>query len=418
MKVISNLIGMLVLVSILTITANGQVTLPAQSKGSDEKISKEASEPTTIPLEKEKSAPPKVNMESVRSLLDKARESILQGDEDAGKKFLSQITEIVRNSYAAGDIETSISIFRMIINIKSDYPDALLGLADIYRQTNPVMAVEYYTRYIQNNTADPAAYYGRGTCYLSRNANSLAIQDLKYLVENLDSNNIGGLTNLALAYRNRALEKNDMDMFKLALDTMQRAVQAAENSKKEEDRKMLPDLKYRAGRMSFEYAKRILKTQGGGANLDESIRQLQDAVQSAAELMKENPDDPQILEQIIYCYDAISEVFNAKIETNPKDKQSYIELARLSNMRASAVMHEAQLVTINYLKKALQIDPSDAELNALIAETYQKIGLVEKAIESINQAIKLSPDNETFKKFRSALAASTQPKPKEETKKK
>ena len=211
------------------------------------------------------------------------------------------------------DITTAEAIFRQVLILKPDNAEALFGIAELYRRTNPIMAVEYYTRYIQNHPSDPAAYYGRGSCYLAREAYSLAIQDLETLINRLEPNNIGGLTNLALAYRGRAIEKNyDPDLFKKAVDTMTTAVTTAEASNKPEAKKLLPELKYRLGRLIFENQQIIARAQTGKANFSDAINYLKQSIQESFDASSHDLNNNQAVSQMILGYDALSEIFQPR----------------------------------------------------------------------------------------------------------
>jgi len=347
-----------------------------------------------------------VSQDKVKLLLDKAKDALLKGDEVETNKYLGQLVDYARHAWDQRDVTTAESIFRQILNLKQDYSDALFGLAEVYRRTNPMMAVDYYTRYIKDNPGEPAAYYGRGTCYLSRDIYTLAIQDLQYLVDRLEPNHIGGLTNLALAYRGRAAQRNnDPDLFKQAVKYMQIAVDAAESAKDEETRKLVPDLMYKHGRLTFEYQQILAKAQGSEANFDDSIQSLQRAVVVAQDVARKDPENREALNQIVLCYDALSDVYNAQSALNPKDPEPYLQLAKLSAARAQVMAQESNILSLDFLKKAVDVDPNQPNVWFLIAKSYVQLEAFNQADKAISKAIKLAPDNAEYKKLKTMLQA-------------
>ncbi len=352
----------------------------------------------------------KADMSKVKILLNKAKEAILQGDDNSANQSLSEVVAIARQAWDLGDITTSEAIFRQVLILKPDNADALFGIAELYRRTNPVMAVEYYSRYILNHPGDPAAYYGRGSCYLAREAYSLAIQDLETLINRLEPNNVGGLTNLALAYRGRAIEKNyDPDLFKKAVDTMQDAVTTAESSDSVEIKKLIPELKYRLGRLIFEYQQIIAKAQAGKANFTEAIQYLEESIQESKKEAKENLNYSKAIDQIILDYDALSEIYQAQIQFKPNDPTPYMQLAKIVNLRSDVLTRQARIIALAYIKKALEIEPSAANNWKALADLYIQLDNVKEAIKALDKAISLEPANTDFQTARKKLIASTQP---------
>jgi tetratricopeptide (TPR) repeat protein len=351
----------------------------------------------------------KISMDKVKVLMARANDALLKGDEDGADKILADVVEIARQAYDLGDAAASEAIFRQVLNLKSDNADALLGLAELYRRINPIWAVEYYTRYKAINPSDPAVYYGRGSCYLERDAYALAIEDLKYLVDRLEPNHLGGLTNLALAYRGRAVEKNyDPDLFEQAVYYMRQAVTVAQNSDKPEIQKMLPDLKYRLGRLTFEYQQILARAKGGQGNFDEATELLEQSIQESEKTLKEGAD-PVAMNQILLNYDSLSEIYNAQIQLDPKDPNPYIKLADIASKRAGIVVMQGHATAIEYIKKSLEVDPGVAENWVKLAQQYDKLGLTKNTIAALDKAIELDPGNAGYKAARAKLTATTQP---------
>jgi len=348
----------------------------------------------------------KINMNRVKILLDKAREEILRGnDADAGK-YLSELSEIARQAWNFQDVTTCETVFRQILTVKADYPDALLGLAELYRRTNPVWATEFYSKYLQMNPSDVAAYYGRGSCYLTREAYTLAIQDLKYLVDQLSPTHVGGLTNLALAYRGRAIERNrDPELFNQAVEYMKRAVQSAEMMKNDpETLQTIPELRYRLGRLIFEYDQ-ILAAAQREVDYKDAISSLMLAIQSAYQAVAHNPENIDLLNQIIYSFDALSEVYSAQIQLNPKDPLPYMQLAKVIQKKMEVQNRQSLVLMSNFYRKAVEADPKSAEGWLALAVTYDQLGMKKTAIEAVEKAISLDPDNANLKKIRDSIQA-------------
>ncbi len=354
---------------------------------------------------------PSIDQTRVKQLLDKAQQAILRGDDLGADKYLGQAVDIAYKAWDLGDATTSESIFRQILKLKSDYPKALFGLAELYRRINPSWAIEYYTRYLRVNPGDPAAYFGRGTCYLMRNAYSLAVQDLKYLVDRLQPNHIQGLTNLALALRGQAVEQNyDPDSFKQAVDYMRRAVESAkQQTDKPEIKELISSLLYRFGRMQFEYQQILAKANPEQANFNDAINSLEQSIAQAKKILKEKPDDAQIVNQIILSLDALTEVYNEMIRINPKDTQAYDKLVKLTVRKSYALAMQLKLTGLGYLRKGVQANDKDPELRFMLSRQYAQMGMIKDAIQQIEQAIKLAPNTEKYKQFKRMLIASTQP---------
>ncbi len=353
-----------------------------------------------------------INQNEVKKLLDEAQQAILRGDDIGADKYLGQAVDIAYKAWDLGDATTSETIFRQILKLKSDYPKALFGLAELYRRLNPSWAIEYYTRYIRVNPGDPAAYFGRGTCYLMQQAYSLAVQDLKYLVDRLEPNHIQGLTNLALALRGRAVEQNyDPDLFKQAIEYMRRAVESAaqQADKSEEVRKLMPVLLYRYGRLQFEYQQILAKANPNDADFSDAIKSLEQSISYSKQVFEGNKTNGEAVNQIILSLDALTEVYNAITDINPKDSQAYIELLRLTARKAYALGLQMKLLGLEYLKKGIDANKEDPQLRFLLSQQYFKLGMPKKAIEAIDEALKISPNEIVFKKYKAFLVASTQP---------
>ncbi len=353
-----------------------------------------------------------INRNEVKKLLDEAQQAILRGDDIGAEKYLGQAVDIAYKAWDLGDSATSESIFRQILKLKSDYPKALFGLAELYRRLNPSWAIEYYTRYLRVNPGDPAAYFGRGTCYLMQQAYSLSIQDLKYLVDRLEPNHIQGLTNLALALRGRAVEQNyDPDLFKQAVEYMRRAVEAAKQQANvsEEAKKLLPTLLYRFGRLQFEYQQILAKANPEQADFSGAVQTLEEAIAVAKDIFKADKNNTDAVNQIILSLDALTEIYNALIDINPKNSQAYIELLRLTARKAYALELQMKLLGLEYIKKGIEANNQDTQLWFLLAQQYAKLNMIEQAIDAIDNALKLSPNESVFKKYKAFLVASTQP---------
>jgi tetratricopeptide (TPR) repeat protein len=360
--------------------------------------------------DKNVNASAKVSMDKVKLLMAQANEAMLKGDEARADELLGDIVEIARQAWDLGDVSTSEAIFRQVLNLKSDNADALLGLAELYRRVNPIWAVEYYTRYKAINPSDPAVYYGRGSCYLARDAYALAIEDLQYLVDRLEPNHIAGLTNLSLAYRGSAVEKNyDPKLFEQAVRYMKQAVSVAENSTEPDIQKMLPELRYRLGRLSFEHQQILARAQVEQANYDEAIESLRLSIQEATDMSKKNPEDSEALNQILLGYDALSEIYNTKASQATEDSQPYIEMARITTQRSEVLVRQSQLASLSFLKKAVEVEPKVADNWITLADVYVKLGDVKNSIQAVNKAISIEPDNSAYKALKTKLVASTQP---------
>ncbi len=351
----------------------------------------------------------KISMDKVRVLLDKAKEESTRGNEQEENKYLAELNTMARQAYDLQDITTCETIFRQILNIKDNFSDALLGLADLYRRTNPIWAVEYYSRYLKDNPSDSGAYYGRGSCYLARDAYSLAIQDLQNLIR-LEPNHVPGLTNLALAYRGLAREKaNNPDVFKQAVDYMRQAVQAAESGQDPESRKIIPDLKYRLGVLCFEYGQILQKAQPSESNFEDAIKSLNDAMNSAKDMADADPENVEAINQVLSCFDTLTEVYSALAKANPKDPFPFVRLAALTRQKIEIQNRSALVLMVGYYKKAVDVDPSAADIWGTLAQTYAQLRNFKGALNAVNKAVTLVPGNQEYKKMRDQFIAATQP---------
>ncbi len=345
----------------------------------------------------------KIDMSRVKMLLDKAAEEGKRGNDVEQGKYLTELAEMARQAWDLQDVTTSETVFRQILTVKSDYPDALFGLAELYRRTNPVWATEFYTKYLQVDPGNAGAYYGRGSCYLGREAYTLAIEDLKYLVEQLAPNHVAGLTNLALAYRGRAMERNkDPELFKQAVEYMKRAVQAAEMTNDQESQSMLPELRYRLGRLVFEYDG-ILAAAQGQTDFKDAINYLMQAIQSAYQAAGREPDNSKLLDQIIYAMDALSEVYSAQAQMNPKDPEPYVQLARIVMKKMEIQVRQSQVLALDFYRKAVRVNPNVAENWFNMGWTCDQLGATKAALEAVDKAISLAPNNADYKKVRERL---------------
>jgi tetratricopeptide (TPR) repeat protein len=353
---------------------------------------------------------PGISRDKVRILLDKAREEGMKGNDDEQKKYLGQLSEIARQAWELQDAETCGAIFKQILSVKVDFLDALLGLAELYRRTNPIMAVDYYTKYMALNPNDPSAYYGRGSCYLSRNMYTLAIQDLKNLVVRLEPNHVGGLANLALAIRGQAAVKaNDPELFREALEYMVRAVQAAAESKDPDIRRMIPELKYRLSQMSFDYNRILVQAKSAQASYDETISRAKDAIQTAVEISNANPEDRQAMNQILLALDILGEVYGAQIQENPKNPAPYLEMAKLINQKLMVQERDSQLLILSYIRKAVEADPKVPQNWFLLFQGYAQLGMSKQALSAIEKALALDPMNKQYRNVQAELMKRMRP---------
>ncbi|MFA5864007.1 MAG: tetratricopeptide repeat protein [Phycisphaerae bacterium] len=354
----------------------------------------------------------KLDTEKVESLLTKAKDALLKGNDSDTNKYLGELTQIAIAAGEQQQYETYENIFLRILKVKDDYPDALIKLADYYRQTNPMWAVDYYGRYLEVNPGNADAYYGRGSCYLTRGSYTLAIADLRYLVERLKPKDIGGLTNLALACWGRAGEINDPELYKQAVGYMKSAVQAAQETKNPEMQKKLPELKFRLGKLLLDYNNKVLgKAQSSEqkANLFEAIDILEHAIQEAKKAINHDMEGRQNLRQALLCYDVLSDVYTAMISMNPKDPAPYLQLAQITREKAALQLKESQILALNFYLKAVDADTKRPENLILLAKGYNELGQSKKAILTMDQAIKLVPDSKEYRKMRTQFVASTQP---------
>lgn len=368
---------------------------------------------------------PKIDQQQIRVLLDKAREATLLGKTAEAQKSLDELVEIARQGFSIKDSEVSTSILRSILDLDPRHMGALFNLAEIYRHTSPLRAVNYYNLYLEANPNSQAALFGRGSCYLGREAYSLAIADLKRLVQELNPNHIPGLTNLGLATAGRAAEKNyDPEMMKEAVGHIQRAVELAEASPEDPTAQaMLPDLRIRLARLNFNYQK-ILEQGSGGANFGEAVKLFGDAMKLVRQHVQSDPANPETINLLSQCYDGISGVYDAETQRNPQDPRPYLALADLVLIRTKEVdMLYAHVRSIIYLSRAIQKNPEMANLHVATARAYENLArfmavelrmnpqaAVQKAIEAVSEAKRLDPQRaDQYDQMVEKLVAATQP---------
>ncbi len=342
----------------------------------------------------------------VKEKIDKARREILLGNELKANKILDQVVDLAYQAWKLKDVTASEAIFRQVLALKSDQIKALFGLAELYRRTNPLWAVDYYSRYLRVNPGDPAAYFGRGSCYLDRGAYSLAIQDLKYLVDRLEPDHVMGLTNLALALRGRAIEQNyDVDLFKEAVGYMERAVKVVRNSSNKKSPSELPELEFRLGRLTFEYDQVVAKSNPKSADYSKAIAAFQRSITYSLAILKTESLDSKdtAINQIKLSLSALSDVYKAETDIDPKNPKPYLSLARISKEQ---IRFESMLLTVSaikYLQKAVEVDPSLDNAWFGLAIHYGDLGMFQKAYESVNKALKLAPDNKNYMQYRANI---------------
>jgi len=366
---------------------------------------------SSVPAEPNQDSPPPVGPAVIKDLMDKARKALDAGNEAQAQGFLKQLVNLGAAAWEAEDAATAESIFQQILRLDPSQPDALLAMAGLLRQTDrPGWAIEYYTRFLRVNPADPAGYFGRGTAYLSMETFSLAIQDLKHLIEDLDPGHIDGLTNLALALRGKASDAGgDVEQFAEAVQYMRRAVQLAQNNPSEENRRKLPDLRYRLGALILQHQQALAKAQPDQADFSEAIRQTETAIAEARELMQAQPMEMAYIQLILQCFDVLSRIQQSAAELHSDDPKPYLALSELATRRTTYQTRRALIMSANYLKRALQIDAANAEAHERLARVYADLGAFEQAIEQINEAVRIAPTKVAYKDLKERLIAATQP---------
>jgi tetratricopeptide (TPR) repeat protein len=347
----------------------------------------------------------------VRSLIDQARQARLRGDIDEQNRIFDQLVEASRTGFLSQNVELSVSILRQILDLDPRYPRALFTLAEIYRQVNPVWATEYYNRYLRENPNDPAALFGRGTSYLARNAFSLAIRDLKRLIDELDPDNVPAMANLAMALAQKSAEQgNNDEMYRQALEYMSRAVETARRDDNPQSLTMLPDLLYRLAKMNFGYQQAVMQ-RAGQPDWTAVIGQYDAAIRVSSQMSASAPVNRQFVDQLRACYDGLVEVYHVISERSPNDPQPYIAMAQLSEARMEVEQRRSQILATEYLKRATEVAPNDGALRMILAERgYMKLGMVSEAIVEVDAAIQMDPANAAkYQAVRAKFVATTQP---------
>lgn len=344
-------------------------------------------------------------------LLALALKALKAGDDAKADEAFRELVEWARQAFEVHDVETAKAILRQIVNL-SDYPEAHFTLAEIYRQTGwPMWALRHYEEYLKQNPADPAAHFGKGVCHLAKDQFALAVHHLKNLIE-LDPNHVLGLSNLALAVRGRSMTKNrDLDLYTEALDYMRQAVTAAADDEKE--REQLGDHRLRLATFTFEYQTFLLAAnRPDEVDFDESLDLFGQAAVDVDKELRKDPVSLALLNLLGQCYDGITSVYRVKAEREPNDPEPYLRLAALADRRKLLDARKWDVLALEYLQKARDASPQDAYIHALYAQGCTRLGLSSHALEAIEQAIKLDPDNKDYQEFKVRLALATQPVPK------
>jgi len=366
--------------------------------GSDLSAQTEPPIPDNLPAvmpPSEQAIPQKPEPRRIRALMDNARQAILRGDDRQANSIFDQLTEIAREGFAVNDVATSVSVLRRVLDLNPRHPAALFNLAEIYRQTDqPIWAVDYYNQYLQEVPNDPAALFGRGSCYLLRGHYSLAIADLHRLVEELDPKNVSALANLAVALASRAEQKGQNPaMYERAITRMTQAVRFATQADDPETYDMLPDLFYRLAKLNFVY-QQLLEQGPGGADYQIPLDYYKQALALNAEALMTEPTNALILDRMGLCYDGLMEIYHLQSERDPKNITAYLELAGLADRRAKIEVHRAAILALEFLKKAVEVKPDDVALHVKLARNgYSPLGMFDKAIAEIQEAMKLDPKN-------------------------
>lgn len=342
-----------------------------------------------------------ISMEEIQKLLNEAQQAILKGDEIKANEILDNVIEEGYKAWKLKLITTAETIFRQVLKLKPDNLKALFGLAELYRMTNPLWAIDYYTRYLQANPGDPAGYFGRGSCYLQTGSYTLAIQDLKYLVTRLAPDHIEGLANLALALRAKAVEENyNPDLYKEAIEYMRQAVAAATQRARENQQIIfaIPDLKYRLGRLIFEYQQIISKVNPEQADFQGAIEAFNAAINDAKIILRAQPRNESMVNQILLAYDALTEVYLNESKLK-KDANIYKTLAKLAESKANMLAYSQYLKSLYYFENASKLNDKDPETWFEMAKKYAFFGIYNQAKEAIDKALTLRPDDNEYKKW-------------------
>jgi Flp pilus assembly protein TadD len=355
----------------------------------------------------------------VRQLLDEARDALRNNNPQKADEAFSRLVQMAREAYAAEDVASAEWTLNQVLDV-SDYLDAHFTLAELYRQTDrPFRAIQHYDRYIEANPTDTAARFGRGTSYLLVERYSLAIRDLEYLIEKLAPNHVLGLSNLALAFRGQAVkEKGNLEIYSKALDYMRRAVEAA--AADETQQAQLPDYRYRLAQFSSEYQQILSRSRPESVNYAETIALFRDAMRESQTLIRKDPTSLDALAQVGQCFDGLTEVYLAEADLKPNDPEPYLKLAEMTEQRKALANRRWSILSLGYLKKAIELNPKDAKNYVSLAQAHVNLGLLGDARQAVEQATAIEPENETYKKILSELTerirTTTQPatKPKSE----
>ncbi len=358
------------------------------------------------PISSTAPAPPsiRVDPQQIRMLMDKARDATLKGNKTQADGYLEQLVEVARQGFITDDLDLASITLRKVLDLDPSFSSALFTLAELYRMTNPVLAVEYYNKYLRANPNDTNALLGRGMCYLGREKYALAVRDLQRLVDELDPTNVDGLAHLGLALAGRAGQRGpDPEMFKEAIQYFGRAVKLAEDRTDAESRAMLGKLKQRYAGLHFSY-QMIMSLGSGGANYDEVIKYFADAITTLDKQVGNNPRDIQVLNTLQECYNKLMEVYLAQAEDDLKNPTPYLRLADVVQRATRITIRRSALMSLNYVEQAVEIAPENSVLQHKLMQALARIGMYEEAIKAVDKAAELDPRNkDQFDKLRKGL---------------
>ena len=290
--------------------------------------------------------------------VDSARAS-LHHAEELNEKLAAIQVMLGRLNTGTGNYKAAIKHFKNALAIDSKLSSALRGLASVYdMQGNPQKAEEIYLKAIELKTDYWKGHKDLAVHYVQRGEYSSAIEQFQKVVDILPKNS-GAYSNLGAAYsydgqnekarqifeRAMALEKDPITANNLAYLYFSDGLYLEAAEMYELAVAEYSDRYALWGNLAVAYEL--------GGNNEDALRSYLKAIEKAKIQLKINPNDAEVLADLGAYYSDI------------KDKEEALE----------------------YIEKALAIDPDKEGVRKRAVSTYEKIGMREKAMKWINVSL-------------------------------
>jgi tetratricopeptide (TPR) repeat protein len=321
-------------------------------------------------------------------------------DPNAARKADSLIDAAVRTylEYAApraqeaGNLDVSEQIFKAVLHLRPNNPQAELGMARVLDARGSMQAIDRYKSYInpRNNAVglkDAQAHLELGRIYRRRHYINQAVATLED-ARKLDPENPEVLLELAQAYQDANNPANALDLAKSA---------ATEKAPSNAAYRNVYALVLLAQSGPLSQSPDSVKQ--ARQNLDEARRQSSKAIELAVADEKAQPGEARPLDTLGNCYATYERVLTAVLSVDEADVVARVELATAIQEHAVVTQRRALYRALAVLQRAGEDARKNIAYLEKLAELQSEAGQRAAAAETCQQILKLDAANTAAKRL-------------------